>query len=462
MTNVENPYSAPLATSHNKSGYLTTPLPISGMPPGIPYIVGNEAAERFSFYGMRSILVVFMTKYLVDHTGALATMSDEEAKSWYHLFLSGVYFVPLFGAPLADAVLGKYRTIFWLSLVYCLGHAALAIDDTRLGLAIGLCLISLGSGGIKPCVSANVGDQFGSENKHLLEKVYSWFYFSINFGSFFSTLLTPWLLEHYGPGWAFGVPGIFMALATLVFWMGRHKFVHVPPGGLGFLRDVFSREGLIVIGKLLLIYAFVAMFWSLYDQTGSAWILQAEKMDRNFFGISMSAAQTHAANPIMILFFIPLFTYVIYPAINLVFKLTLLRKIGIGFFLTSATFCLSAIIETWISEGQTPSINWQFLAYAIMTAGEVMVSITGLEFSYTQAPPKMKAVVMSLWLLAVSAGNAITAAINVLIQDEHGKSRLTGPDYYWLFAGLMAATAVVFIFVAMMYRERTYLQGEQA
>jgi POT family proton-dependent oligopeptide transporter len=238
--------------------------------------------------------------------------------------------------------------------------------------------------------------------------------------------------------------------------------VHVPPGGLGFLRDVFSREGLIVIGKLLLIYAFVAMFWSLYDQTGSAWILQAEKMDRNFFGISMSAAQTHAANPIMILFFIPLFTYVIYPAINLVFKLTLLRKIGIGFFLTSATFCLSAIIETWISEGQTPSINWQFLAYAIMTAGEVMVSITGLEFSYTQAPPKMKAVVMSLWLLAVSAGNAITAAINVLIQDENGKSRLTGPDYYWLFAGLMAATAVVFIFVAMMYRERTYLQGEQA
>ncbi len=443
-----------------ESKYPTTPVATSGMPPGIPYIVGNEAAERFSFYGMRGILVVFMTKYLVDSSGTLAVMTDEDAKSWYHLFMSSVYFFPTLGALLSDVLLGKYRTIFWLSLVYCLGHAALSIDDTRLGLAIGLSLIAIGSGGIKPCVSANVGDQFGPQNKHLLEKVYSWFYFSINFGSFFSTWLIPEVLESHGPGWAFGIPGILMALATVVFWMGRYKFVHLPPAGAGFLREAFSGEGLRVLGKLVLIYAFVAVFWSLYDQTGSAWILQADKMDLNFFGVQLKAAQTHSANPIMILFFIPLFSYVIYPAINKVFPLTFLRKIGIGFFLTSAAFCMSAVIETWIQAGDKPHINWQFLAYAIVTAGEVMVSITGLEFSYTQAPPKLKSVVMSLWLLSVSAGNLITAVINLAIQDEHGKSRLSGPDYYWLFAGLMAGTAVVFIFVAMRYREQSYIQGE--
>ncbi len=440
--------------------YMTTPLPTPGMPPGVPYIVGNEAAERFSFYGMRAILVVFMTQHLLGASGAVEAMQDEEAKYWYHLFLSSVYFFPIMGALLSDAVLGKYRTIFWLSLVYCAGHAALALDETRVGLAIGLTLIAIGSGGIKPCVSANVGDQFGALNKHLLEKVYSWFYFSINFGAFFSTLLTPYLLDRYGASVAFGVPGVFMALATVVFWAGRHKFVHVPPGGVGFLKEAFSREGLVVIGKLLLVYTFVAMFWSLYDQTGSAWILQAAKMDRTLFGTEISAAQTHAANPIMILTFIPIFTYVIYPAINAVFRLTYLRKIGIGFFLTAAAFCISAVIERWIADGDTPHITWQFLAYAVITAAEVMVSITGLEFSYTQAPPKLKSVVMSLWLLSVSAGNVVTAVINRAIQDEAGKSRLTGPEYYWLFAGLMAATAVVFVFVAMFYRERSYTQDD--
>jgi POT family proton-dependent oligopeptide transporter len=440
--------------------YLTAPIPTTGMPRVVPYIVGNEAAERFSFYGMRAILVVFMTKYLLNSSGVVDPMSPEEAKFWYHLFMSSVYFFPILGALLSDAVLGKYRTIFWLSLVYSAGHAALALDETRLGLGIGLSLIAIGSGGIKPCVSANVGDQFGSQNKHLLEKVYSWFYFSINFGSFFSTLLTPYLLDHFGPSVAFGVPGIFMGLATLIFWAGRYKFAHIPPGGIGFLKEAVSREGLKVLGKLMLIYAFVAVFWSLYDQTGSAWILQAEKMDRNFLGMEMSAAQTHAANPIMILAFIPIFTYVIYPAINKVFPLTYLRKIGIGFFLTAAAFCLSALIERWIDGGSQPNIGWQFLAYAVITCAEVMVSITGLEFSYTQAPPRLKSVVMSLWLLSVSFGNVITAAINKAIQDESGKSRLTGPDYYWLFAALMGATAVVFVFVAMFYRERTYTQDD--
>jgi POT family proton-dependent oligopeptide transporter len=356
-------------------------------------------------------------------------------------------------------LLGKYRTILWLSLVYCAGHAALAIDDTRLGLGIGLILIALGSGGIKPCVSANVGDQFGPSNKHLLEKVYAWFYFSINFGSLFSTLLTPYLLANHGPAWAFGVPGIFMALATIIFWLGRNKYAHRPPGGIGFLREAAGPEGRSVILSLAGLYAFVAIFWALYDQTGSAWILQAENMDLNWFGIELKAAQTHTANPIMILAFIPLFAYVIYPVLEKVIVLTPLRKLGIGFLLTAASFCLSALIESWIQAGQKPSINWQFLAYAIMTAGEVMVSITGLEFSYTQAPPKMKSLVMSLWLLAVAAGNFITAMINILIQDEAGHSRISGTAYYLLFAGLMAATAAVFAIVASRYRYRSYLQA---
>ena len=118
---------------------------------------------------------------------------------------SAVYFTPLLGAIVADAFFGKYKTIVSLSVVYCLGHLALALDETRLGLAVGLTLIAIGAGGIKPCVSAHVGDQFGKSNGHLLTKIFGWFYFSINLGAFASQIMTPILLDRFGPH-IFGVP----------------------------------------------------------------------------------------------------------------------------------------------------------------------------------------------------------------------------------------------------------------
>src|SRR5437660_3838102 len=186
-----------------KQEYLTSPPKITTVPPGGPYIVGNEAAERFSYYGMNSILTIFMTKYLFDKMGHLSVMQHANAEACYHTFVSTLYFLPIFGAILADAVFGKFKVVFWISIVYCLGHLTLALMgspvahaiEPRYLLAIGLVLIAIGAGGIKPCVSTNVGDQFGESNKHLLTRVFSWFYFSINAGSAFSTLLLTWRTE---------------------------------------------------------------------------------------------------------------------------------------------------------------------------------------------------------------------------------------------------------------------------
>jgi len=158
------------------------------MPGGIPYIIINDVAERFSFYGIRAILVLFMTQYLMSGDGVLATYSKEDATSFFHLFVSTAYFLPILGAILADALFGKYRTIILLSLVYCAGHFALFMDDTRVGLFLGLTLIAVGSGGIKPSVASHVGDQFGNNNQHLLSRAYSWYYLGINVGSFTSSL----------------------------------------------------------------------------------------------------------------------------------------------------------------------------------------------------------------------------------------------------------------------------------
>lgn len=447
-----------------KQEYATKPPNISTMPPGVPYIIGNEAAERFSFYGMRSILIIFMTQYIVTSAGAPDHMSDAEARGNFHNFVTAVYALPILGALLAEGLLGKYRTILYLSLVYCAGHFALALNDTRTGLLIGLGLIALGSGGIKPCVSANVGDQFGNSNKHLLSKVFGWFYFSINAGSFLSTIFCPLLLNspNWGPRWAFGLPGIAMVIATIFFWAGRKKFVHIPPAGLGFIKEMFSKEGLLVMFRLAIIYVFVAIFWSLWDQSsGGSWTLQARHMDLNFFGMQLLPEQVQTANPIMILLFIPLVTYVIYPAINRFFPLTPLRKIGIGLFLTTGSFLVIAHVQSLIDAGGKPTIWWQFLAYVILTMGEAMVSITGLEFSYTQAPNKMKSAVMALWLFAVASGNKVTASVNFFILNPDGTTKMSDYWYYLFFAALMFVTACIFVVVARYYKGRTYLQSQE-
>ena len=515
--------------------YLTSPPKITTWPPGVPYIIGNEAAERFSYYGMNSILTIFMTKYLVDKMGHLSVMPPVAAEAWYHTFVVVLYFLPLLGAILADAFFGKFKVVLWLSIVYCLGHGTLALMgssvahliEPRYLLALGLIMIAMGAGGIKPCVSTNVGDQFGETNKHLLPKLFNWFYFSINAGSALSTLLIPWLLEPwqasegFKQGWpalaaflesprlhspdiAFGLPGIFMLIATIFFWMGRKKFVHIPPTGREFFDDAMPREkqvpflcvlGLLSLGLLvwwwrdlgtwffaavilfiiaLVIWAvrpvlryifmpvpFVAMFWALWQQNFSSWIVQAESMDRRLFGIEWLSSQIQTVNPIFILIMLPLFSYWLYPFVEkLGIKLTPLRKIGAGLFVTAASFFIVAMIQTRIDAGARPTIVWQIWAFVVLTAGETLVSPTHLEFSYTQGPVKMKSLVMCTYLLAISLGNVFTAGVNFVIQNPDGSVKLQGASYFMFFTYVMLGTAVLFAVAMPFYRGRTYLQDQ--
>ena len=477
-----------------KTPYITSPPKITTMPPGVPYIVGNEAAERFSYYGMNSILVVFMTKYLMDSMGNSSVMQPAQAEAWYHTFVSALYFLPIVGAVLADAVFGKFWVVFWISIVYCLGHATLALIGTpvasmiepRYLLAIGLLLIAIGAGGIKPCVSTNVGDQFGESNKHLLTRVFNWFYFSINAGSFVSTLLIPWLLEPYkadpagmiaklppstvsflesprlhSPDVAFGLPGIFMAIATIIFWMGRKKFVHIPPVGLRtYAREIFNKKTGKIILNVLMPVPFVMIFWALWQQNFSSWIVQAESMDRRLFGIEWLSSQIQTVNPIFILIMLPLFSYFLYPAVEKVVPLTPLRKIGAGLFVTAASFLIVAMIQTRIDAGARPNIIWQVWAFVVLTAGETLVSPTHLEFSYTQGPVKLKSLIMCTYLFAISLGNGFTSVVNWVIQNPDGSVKLQGASYFMFFVWVMLGTAVAFAIVSPFYKGKTHLQDQ--
>jgi proton-dependent oligopeptide transporter, POT family len=452
------------------TNYLTSPQPSSKMPPGIPYIVGNEAAERFSYYGLLAILELFLTEHLRDATGKLAPMDPNTAYVWQHAFMAAVYAFPFVGAIVSDWLWGKYNTIIRVSLLYCLGHTILALVDypqltgiePKTLLMAGLVCLAVGAGGIKPCVSAHVGDQFGTQNKHLITKAFGWFYFAINIGSTISMPLTPYLLATFGSGWAFGVPGIAMGVATCVFWLGRHKFVHIPPGGKKFFDEILSADGLRAIGNLLPLYFFIIPFWCLYDQSHSVWVEQAKKMNLAGFDVEKFPAQLQTVNAILVMVFIPLFTYGVYPFLGRFFAVTPIRKIGIGLFLTALAFVIPSLVQERIDDGIKPHFMWQVLAYVVLTASEILVSITVLEFSYTQAPRRIKSLLMGVFLLSITAGNLLTTFVNKYIanQKQAGRTVLQGASYFWFFTILMAVTATVYVVWSQFYRGRTYIQGE--
>jgi POT family proton-dependent oligopeptide transporter len=156
---------------------------------------------------------------------------------------------------------------------------------------------------------------------------------------------------------------------------------------------------------------------------------------------------------------LPLFSYAIYPAIDKVFKLTPLRKIGIGLFTTALAFLIVGWIQLRIDAGQTPHILWQILAFVVLTVSEVMVSVTHLEFAYTQAPKKLKSLVMCTYLGAVSLGNVFTAVVNFLIPRWLGTTKLNA-NYFFFFVIVMVVASLLFVFFARFYQGRTYIQDE--
>ncbi|TXH05590.1 MAG: hypothetical protein E6R07_01920 [Nevskiaceae bacterium] len=468
---------------------MTTDVRADRMPSGIPYIVANEFAERFCFYGINAILVQYMIQFL--HFG------DAKAASWQAMFKAAAYFFPLLGAIVSDLFLAKFRTIISFSMVYVAGCTVLALGSGETLMIVGLFLMAFGTGGIKPCVSTNVGDQFTEKNAHLIERAFSYFYISINAGSSISIYLCPELLSNpaYGPKFAFGVPAAMMALATVAFWLGRRKFAVVPPAmksgaaatltvfmlvfaamlvitgvvlvhsnvlaatatmlaqlaalvyvclrpGVAaklpddlhaWLRRCFTGESLKIIGRLIVLYIFVAFFWSLWDQSnGNSWTIQAQSalMDKHLLGFlagvpgfdraaawEMLPAQVQVVNGLFILILVPVFTFGIYPLMGRFFAVTPLRKIGIGLFTVASSFLIVAWIELRIQDGHMVSMWWQIAAYVVLTASEVLVSITALEYSYKQAPLYMKSFIMSLFLLSTSVGNAFTAAVNTFMVE---------------------------------------------
>jgi POT family proton-dependent oligopeptide transporter len=442
----------------------------------------------------------------------------------------GVYFFPLLGGWLADKFFGKYHTILWFSLIYCAGHACLALfEDSRQGFFVGLGLIALGAGGIKPLVASFMGDQFDQSNKSLARIVFDAFYWIINFGSLFASLLIPLALKNLGPSWAFGIPGILMFVATFVFWLGRKKYVLVPlppkdphsfgnvvrtaltaraPGQgrpglvlaiIGVVLAVASLalvpslgiviclcialvlvlagigggtwwqlerargthpdeavEGVRSVLRVLVIFALTTPFFSLFDQKASTWVLQGQQMTMPSW---FTASQMQALNPALVMILIPFNNLVLYPLLRrLGWEPTALRRMTAGIAFSGLAWIVVGGIQVAMDGGDAMSITWQILPYALLTFGEVLVSATGLEFAYSQAPPAMKGVVMSFWNLTTTIGNLWVLLSNAAVRNDVVTHKIASTGLseaaflMFFFAGFAFIAAVAFGLYARRYK----------
>lgn len=365
-----------LKSTHSKHRKLPYPKQVF-------FIVGNEFCERFSYYGMKAVLAIYLKSKL--------HFSEDTSTVIYHTFSGLCYFTPLFGAMLADQVLGKFRTIFWISIIYVLGHLlktlaaipTLGLPPTSFSL-IGLLLIAIGTGGIKPCVSAFGGDQFKMpEQERQLQTFFSIFYFAINAGSLISTFITPIFrqdIQCFGDdtcySLAFGVPALLMLIATVILVMGKSMYVHKPAQG-SILTKVFGSIGTAlarcctsrekkdhwldhakgkydskliedtkILLRVLLLYLPLPVFWALFDQQGSRWTFQATRMNGQVGSYIIKPDQMQLVNPAFILILIPMFDQVIYPIFAKInFLVKPLQRITTGGILTAAAFFISGFVE---------------------------------------------------------------------------------------------------------------------
>uniref|UniRef100_A0A673HTD8 Solute carrier family 15 member 1-like n=1 Tax=Sinocyclocheilus rhinocerous TaxID=307959 RepID=A0A673HTD8_9TELE len=588
-----------------------------GYPISIFFIVVNEFCERFSYYGMRAVLVLYFRYFLL--------WDDDLATSIYHAFVALCYLTPILGAIIADSWLGKFKTIIYLSIVYAIGQVTMAVstihditDANRDGTPdnftfhialsmLGLVLIALGTGGIKPCVAAFGGDQFQEHQSRQLNTFFSVFYLCINAGSLLSTLITPVLraqecgihTQQQCYPLAFGVPAALMVVSLVVFISGSGMYIKTDPEGnimwsvckcIGFaIKNRFRHRSsrypkrehwmdwadekydklliaqIKIVLKVLFLYIPLPMFWTLFDQKGSRWTLQATTMTGDFGAFILQPDQMQTVNPILILTLVPIMDRLIFPLIQKCgINFSPLKRMTVGMLFAAMAFVSAALVQIEIdktlpnfpssSESQLKVVNiynrtlnvtispnehllidsfgvqhtfsyftllvqedikskpnegknairfvnvsfsdffifidqWcefsrkfgfgasytflipstvfstdcasiievedmkpnsvhmalQIPQYFLITTGEVMFSVTGLQFSYSQAPKNMKSVLQAGWLCTNAVGNII-----VLIVAELGKLPKQWAEYV-LFASMLVAVSIVFSIMAYFY-----------
>lgn len=443
-------------------------------PIGFWFFFWGEFAERCSYYGMRAILLLYMTSRL--------GFEDWQASQWMSLFIAGCYLLPLVGGYLADNFFGKYRTIVAFSVPYILGHVVLGIESVPY-LVFALVLLAMGSGVIKPNISTLMGmtyDQQRPGQTRLRSDGFALFYGAINIGAAISSFVMPWIRDVYGYRMAFLFPAVLMAISFAVFALGKPFYARETIHRV-VLGPEERHQRFLVLRRILGLFIVVTFFWSIFDQSASTWTLFArDHLDLDifspsqdtwqfglqewlkthwgwdWFGHQLAPDQIQSLNPLLIVLMLPPVTMFWHFLTRMGLKLRPTDKMLLGFVLTTLTMGIMSVAGFRAVDGEKVSVLWQVVPYMLITVAEICISVVGLELAFTAAPASMKSFVTACWLLTVFFGNMLNSQITPLYEATVPGLGvdLTPGRYFALFALLMALVTVAFVLVARRFNRQ--------
>lgn len=414
-------------------------------PRGFWFIFWGELAERASFYGMKTLLLLYMIQKL--------GYTDANSASVVSLFTAFCYILPIAGGYVADRWLGKFNTIIYFAIPYILGHIVLGTFDTNVGLYTALLLLAGGSGSIKPNISTLMGLMYEKEHKvHLLTRAFSWFYMAINIGAAITTFALPFVRDRYGYSVAFMAPTILMAVSLGIFYFGKKyypKEVRVSgPRPAKTPEQRHEERGTLI--RLSGLFLLVVFFWSIFDQSYSTWTLFARDYMILDIGIGswswrVPPDAVQGINPVLIVILTPLFAWIWSRTDkDEEHRLSSPRKMLVGFALVAV--CMGVMtLAGYRGVIAKVSILWEAGAYLLITAAELCISVVGLQLAFEEAPEHMKSMITGVWLFTVFLGDTLAAWFSRLYTD------MTPGDYFGAMTILMLVVTVAFYYIGRRF-----------
>lgn len=458
---------------------VTTDRAFFGHPRGLSTLFFTEMWERFSYYGIRPLLVLFMTAALAN--GGFA-FSREAASSIVGIYASSVYLASLPGGWIADRWLGLRRAIWWGGVLIALGHLSIALSAlfARPAFFVGLVLIVLGTGLLKPNISATVGDLY-PEGGARRDGGFSIFYMGINLGAFIAPFVTGFLGERVGWHWGFGAAGVGMLLGLLTFRarasetlgpIGLHVsaesaerrrvrilaltgvavvallvllatagVIAIDPvyiaqrmtlaiGGLALAYFIYlfvfaglTRDEIIRAVVIVVLFLFSAAFWSAYEQAPTSLNLFARDFtDRRLFGWEMPTLWLQSAAPLFVIILSPVFAAVWVGLARRGHDLSSPAKFAFALFCVGVSYLVMRAATNQVigggGDGVRVSMLWLLLTYLLQVIGELALSPVGLSSVTKLAPPRFVGQMMGVWFMSIALGNLVAGLIGGNVDPE--------------------------------------------
>jgi POT family proton-dependent oligopeptide transporter len=385
--------------------------------------------ERFSYYGMRALLVLYMTKHLLadphragliwgygglEHllTSVFGAQSVQQMSSQiYGLYTGFVYFTPFFGGMLADRLLGQYRTVYIGAFLMAIGQFLLASERAFL---LGLFFLIIGNGCFKPNISTQVGSLY-PEGDPRRDGAFTIFYMGINLGAFFSPLVCGTLGQVIGWSWGFATAGVGMLLGIAIYWLGAGLVPHEKSLKLAEeqareqVHQPFTRKDWIAVFALIAMCILNIMFWAVYEQQGNTLQLWAdERTNWHLLGLNLPSTWFQAFNPGMIFVFAPLLSMIWLRQAKRDREPSSVTKLAAGYYLLGAAYLLMIAAAWAVPDGRRGSVLWLAGSTFLVTIGELHLSPIGLSLVTKVAPKKVVSMMMGVWFLSNFFGNYMT------------------------------------------------------